>query len=174
MAAAARSVARRAPALPPRRSGRADQVRRRAGAHLSGTPYRAALSLLGAARRRSVRGVWPPSPGTGGAAGSAQGRARHLLRHQLRSDVAGLGGTRRATLAWRSCRSPARALLRRDRRRRTAVTWHAATPGPHGRAGAPIEPDAFDRLERRAPEERDRQMLAALPDLVRRAIAAAT
>jgi phenylacetate-CoA ligase len=53
------------------------------------------------------------------------------------------------------------------------VTWHAATAAPHGRAGAPIAPDAFDRLERRPPEERDRQMLAALPDLVRRAIAGA-
>ena len=53
------------------------------------------------------------------------------------------------------------------------MTWRAAVPGAHGRAGAPDEPDAFDQLERRAPEERDRQMLAALPDLVRRAIAGA-
>jgi phenylacetate-CoA ligase len=33
--------------------------------------------------------------------------------------------------------------------------------------------DSFDRLERRAPDERDRQMLAAVPDLLRRAVAGA-
>jgi hypothetical protein len=53
------------------------------------------------------------------------------------------------------------------------VTRHAVTPDAHGRAGDPSAPDTFDQLERRSPEERDRQMLAALPDLLRRAIAGA-
>jgi phenylacetate-CoA ligase len=53
------------------------------------------------------------------------------------------------------------------------VTRHAVTPDAHGRAGDPSAPDTFDQLERRPPEERDRQMLAALPDLLRRAIAGA-
>jgi phenylacetate-CoA ligase len=41
------------------------------------------------------------------------------------------------------------------------------------RAEDPHEPEAFDQLERRPPAARDRQMLAALPDLVRRALAGA-
>lgn len=49
----------------------------------------------------------------------------------------------------------------------------AATPGPDGGAGISDEPDRFDELERRAPSERDRQMLAALPDLLRHAAAQA-
>jgi phenylacetate-CoA ligase len=53
------------------------------------------------------------------------------------------------------------------------MTRHAVTPDAHGRAGDPSAPDTFDQLERRSPEERDRQMLAALPDLLRRAIAGA-
>ena len=42
-----------------------------------------------------------------------------------------------------------------------------------GQPGNPTEMEAFDQLERRLPQERDRQMLAALPDLVRRAMAGA-
>ena len=53
------------------------------------------------------------------------------------------------------------------------MSSRAATGGPHRQAAAPNQPEAFDQLERRPPEERDRQMLAALPDLVRRAVAAA-
>ena len=49
----------------------------------------------------------------------------------------------------------------------------ASTPGQHRRAEDRHAPDAFDRLERRPPEERERQMLAALPDLLRHAMAGA-
>lgn len=46
-------------------------------------------------------------------------------------------------------------------------------PGSPGRAAGPDPSGHFDRLERRDPAERDREMLAALPDLLRRAIAGA-
>ena len=42
-----------------------------------------------------------------------------------------------------------------------------------GQPGDPAEMEAFDQLERRPQQQRDRQMLAALPDLVRRALAGA-
>ena len=69
-----------------------------------------------------LRGVRPPSPGARRAAGSGRGRPGHLRRSQLRRDVAGLDRTRRAGLACRPRRSPARALWRLDRRRGAAVS----------------------------------------------------
>ncbi|HLT01513.1 MAG TPA: hypothetical protein VK001_05010, partial [Geminicoccaceae bacterium] len=45
--------------------------------------------------------------------------------------------------------------------------------GSPGRAEGPDPSGHFDRLERRNPAERDREMLAALPDLLHRAIAGA-
>ena len=138
-------------ALSPRRPGRADQVRRGAGANLSRTP-RPRCSICSGSRStpissRSSAATARNSPSWQEAVEDARVTFAAVT---LRRDVAGLDRTRRAGLACRPRRSPARALLRLDRRRGAAVSSRAATGGPHRQAAAPNQPEAFDRLERRA------------------------